>query len=297
MTESRPPSQTAVTPQSHSIRHEPLISLTKPNTHDPSTGRGRGQGKAGSDPPQNWRFADPAGVPPSHPPRRVAPLRIFLGRKANAVPDPDRTWTPMRRTSTETVSAGVAVDRWAADMMDESRITKIEAAQRQINAGIRMLFRNDDPVAVHTVAMAGFRILRDLVKHKGLEHPIDSLIRPGKENELWRGASSFANFFKHANTDPDGVSDGFSEEINESVLLIAATYYGLLGCEQTDEMQTLTAWYMAVHPDILAQDANPAIQVLVLASGEIRSLERAQQLKIGSTVLERWSEAREAARN
>ena len=177
--------------------------------------------------------------------------------------------------------------------MNELRITKIEAAQRQINAGIRMLFRDDDPVAIHTVAMAGFRILRDLVKQEGLEHPIDSLIRPGKEKEFWRRASSFANFFKHADNDPDDVSDGFSEEANESVLLIAATYYGLLGCQQTDEMQALTAWYMAVHPGVLSKDVNPAIQVLVLASGEIRSLERAQQLKIGSTVLERWSEARE----
>ena len=160
-----------------------------------------------------------------------------------------------------------------------------------------MLFRNDDPVAVHTVAMAGFRILRDLVKQKGLEHPIDSLIRPGKEKEVWRRISSFANFFKHADNDPDDVSDGFSEETNELVLLIAATYYRLLGCELTGEMQALTAWCIAVHPDVLAQDVNPAMQVLGMASGEIRSLERAQQLKFGSTVLERCSEAREAARN
>ena len=29
-------------------------------------------------------FSAPAGVPSSHPPRRVAPVEIFLGRKANA---------------------------------------------------------------------------------------------------------------------------------------------------------------------------------------------------------------------
>ena len=32
-------------------------------------------------------------------------------------------------------------------------MTKIQAAQRRIDAGIWMLFRNDDPVAIHTVAM------------------------------------------------------------------------------------------------------------------------------------------------
>ena len=110
--------------------------------------------------------------------------------------------------------------------MNETRITKLQAAQRQIDAGIWMLFRNDDPVAIHTVAMAALRILRDLVKQRGLEHPVDSMIRPGKENEFWCGVSSFANFFKHADRDPDDISDGFREEVNDAVLLLAAfTYY------------------------------------------------------------------------
>ncbi len=181
--------------------------------------------------------------------------------------------------------------------MNESRITKLGAARRQINAGIRMLFRNDDPVAVHTVAMAGFRILRDLVKQKGLEDPIDSLIRPGKEKEFWHRGNSFANFFKHADNDPDEVSDDFPEETNDSVLLIAATYYDLLGGEQTDEMLALKVWYMAVNPHVLSQDVTPAMQARVLGSGEIRSLAREEQLRIGSRVLESWSAAREAAKD
>ena len=34
-----------------------------------------------SDPPETWRFPDPAGVPASHLPRRVAPLRNLPSRK------------------------------------------------------------------------------------------------------------------------------------------------------------------------------------------------------------------------
>ena len=94
-------------------------------------------------------------------------------------------------------------------------ITKIQAAQRQIDAGIWMLFRNDDPVAIHTVAMAGLRILRDLARQKDLEHTIDFMVRPGKETEFWRGVNSFSNFFKHADKDPDDISDGFLEEAND----------------------------------------------------------------------------------
>ena len=78
--------------------------------------------------------------------------------------------------------------------MNETRITKLQAAQRQIDAGIWMLFRNDDPVAIHTVAMAAFRILRDLVKQRGLEHPVDSMLRPGKAKEFWGGVNGIRQF-------------------------------------------------------------------------------------------------------
>ena len=169
--------------------------------------------------------------------------------------------------------------------MNETKITKLQAAQRQIDAGIWMLFRNDDPVAIHTVAMAAFRILRDLVKQRGLEHPVDSMIRPGKEKEFWCKASSFANFFKHADKDPDDISGDFREEVNDLVLLFAATYYDFLGCQRTKEMEALTVWFMALHPDVLFHNMNPAEQALVLATGEIRSLPREQQLAIGLMLL------------
>jgi hypothetical protein len=46
-------------------------------------------------------------------------------------------------------------------------LTKLAAAQRQLNAAIRMLLRNEDELAVHTVAAAAFRILRDIKKKHG----------------------------------------------------------------------------------------------------------------------------------
>jgi len=46
--------------------------------------------------------------------------------------------------------------------MTEMRVTKIEAARRQIDAAIRLLFSEEDPVVIHTIASAGFRILRDI---------------------------------------------------------------------------------------------------------------------------------------
>ncbi len=57
-------------------------------------------------------------------------------------------------------------------------VTKLEAARRQIDAAIRMTFLNEDPLAVHTVGAAAFRILRDLKKSRGRSTLAD-LLRAG----------------------------------------------------------------------------------------------------------------------
>jgi len=39
-------------------------------------------------------------------------------------------------------------------MPEHLSVSKIEVAQRQLNVAIRMLFANDDPIAVHTLVGA-----------------------------------------------------------------------------------------------------------------------------------------------
>jgi hypothetical protein len=47
------------------------------------------------------------------------------------------------------------------------QISKIAAAQRQLDAAIRMFFGREDDVAIHTVAAAAFQVLRDVIKKRG----------------------------------------------------------------------------------------------------------------------------------
>ena len=57
-------------------------------------------------------------------------------------------------------------------------LTKRAAAQRQLNAAIRMLLGNEDELAVHTVAAAAFHILKDIKKmERGRSELADSLNR------------------------------------------------------------------------------------------------------------------------
>jgi len=138
------------------------------------------------------------------------------------------------------------------------KANKIEAARRQIDAAIRLLFDNEDPIAIHTLTMAGFRILRDIAeKHNcNISKIIQLLIRPGMEGKFWGSIQTFANFLKHADTDPDGIIDNIQEEVNDSILLLAAFYYRDLGYQFTPEMLALTGWYTAIHPDFIS-DAAP----------------------------------------
>lgn len=54
--------------------------------------------------------------------------------------------------------------------MNESgaeQITKIAAAQRQLDAAIRIFFQREDELAIHTLVAAAFQVLRDITKARG----------------------------------------------------------------------------------------------------------------------------------
>jgi hypothetical protein len=48
------------------------------------------------------------------------------------------------------------------------QVSKIAAAQRQLDAAIRMFFDREDELATHTVAAAAFQIFRDLTQKRGI---------------------------------------------------------------------------------------------------------------------------------
>jgi hypothetical protein len=57
-------------------------------------------------------------------------------------------------------------------------VTKAAAARRQLDAAIRFWFAEEDELAVHTVAAAAYRILRDLMQQRGLQ-PFGEFVRAG----------------------------------------------------------------------------------------------------------------------
>jgi hypothetical protein len=86
-------------------------------------------------------------------------------------------------------------------------ITKIEAAQRQLDAAIRMFFAEDDWIAIHTLLAAGGRILRDLSEQRRTStwNLFNHTVIPEKRKEFFKILNYAADFFKHADQDPDAI--------------------------------------------------------------------------------------------
>ena len=103
--------------------------------------------------------------------------------------------------------------------MKLENIDKTSAAQRQIDAAIRILFSGEDLLAVHIIASAALGILKDLAKKRGISLTGDRSIEDSYKNYLplmkeqvnlkefkgkvYKRLNDPANFLKHAKTDPN----------------------------------------------------------------------------------------------
>jgi hypothetical protein len=177
--------------------------------------------------------------------------------------------------------------------MGEIRVNKIEAAQRQIDVAIRLLFANEDPVAIHTLVSAAFRILRDVAEKRGSvqEHELlKKMIVSGKEKEFWGMIGEAANFFKHGARDTEKVLKGVKEEVNDYMLCMACFYYKGLGHTLTPEMNALMNWCLILYPKLVILTKNEtSIRSHLDRAGvvQLRSEDREVQLAVGKNMLQR----------
>lgn len=185
--------------------------------------------------------------------------------------------------------------------MASVNITKHSAAQRQIDAAIRMLFSGEDALAVHTVVAAAHRIVLDLAEKRNLAPytepirktiatqyrqqfgetiPIDKLQHWAMqfEKENFRPYLNHpANFLKHADRDAGKSLDQDNLQ-TDTLLLVSCVTYAELGLECTPEMKTFLRWHLAAYPH---EDGDE----LKTASGYVHDLSRTYQLDVGDFLL------------
>jgi hypothetical protein len=139
------------------------------------------------------------------------------------------------------------------------RITKIEAAVRQLRTAILLYFSNADEVAIHTLAFAAHEILRQLAKARGIQVGLDSesIEKIGKgisarEARAFLGVS--ASFFKHSGRNSYDVLM-FQPEVNEQFLFEAVCLHVELTGEYHEEFECLRFAAMLRNPHLVNKDA------------------------------------------
>lgn len=142
------------------------------------------------------------------------------------------------------------------------KISKLDAARRQLESAIRLFFRNGDPIAIHTLAGGARGLLRDLAHRDGRETRLDQLLSEGIRPEHLSKVRSMLveaqNFFKHANRDADALFD-FNPATTEYLLWDCCLIYEDLTEQQLPLLAVMRVWFGLAHLDAVSAETRSEI--------------------------------------
>lgn len=167
-------------------------------------------------------------------------------------------------------------------------VTKLNAARRQLETAIWLLFEKADAVSIHTLAHAAFGILKNISEHRKVGRVLevaDEISGATSTGEFWKSFNRAGNFFKHADKDPDGVLSGVSEEENEALISLAIEMYRDLGCPVTPEIETFYLWWRCINFQSIDDVKEPFISWLNENYDCLHTENRGELLDIGKELL------------
>lgn len=165
-------------------------------------------------------------------------------------------------------------------------VTKLDAARRQLETAVWLLFEGGDAVSIHTLAHAAFGIMKGVAEHRSKRKVLDAAneIAEGNSNFL-NGFNRAGNFFKHGDRDPDGFLSGMPEEENEALISIAIEIYRDLGCLATPEIESFYLWWRCIHFQDIDNVGEPFISWLERNADRLHSERRAELLLVGKELM------------
>lgn len=153
-------------------------------------------------------------------------------------------------------------------------LTKIEAAEKQLDTAIKLFFKNIDTLAPYTLAVASQEITDDLCEHREDELYRSELERIGdaqnvrlsfryemaihiKTEHLKQAMCLIRkpqNFLKHADRDPEQEIEKITLERLAFVILWAIKNFVLLEKRWSPAMSLFFCWFAAQNPQLLKKD-------------------------------------------
>jgi hypothetical protein len=134
------------------------------------------------------------------------------------------------------------------------KISKLDAARRQLRTAITLWFNDDDPVAIHALAFASYEILHAVSKKRDPNRRklvFDSDLFPEEfRKELKIGFKKAAHFFKHADRDPEAIIE-FNPIMSECFIIFAITALQVCGESIGVEEIAFLLWIHIHKPHLL----------------------------------------------
>jgi len=170
--------------------------------------------------------------------------------------------------------------------MDTTKVSKIDAASRQLDAGIRLLFSDGDIIAVHTLAGAASKITSDLVEKLALDKSWDKaaqIVNNLSKSEYFRIARETQNFLKHAKNDADEVHE-FALSDTECLIFWTVMNLADIRHQLTIEQSVFQLWFLASQSDVPDPSSEP-YRTAIGFFGDLTSCPRADRLAAGLSKL------------
>ena len=127
-----------------------------------------------------------------------------------------------------------------------AKLSKLDAAKRQLDAAVRMFFKNEDMLAIHTASRAAFRVLYDLTEEGEAKKALEAHIKKV-------GAQRFneeTNFLKHADQDAGAEIDEDFHVYTESGIGMAIGLYKHHDKNLSTEMASFLVWSQFTRPGL-----------------------------------------------
>jgi hypothetical protein len=126
------------------------------------------------------------------------------------------------------------------------KVSKLDAARRQLETAIRLYFSEADPISIHALTSAAYQVLMDINAARGgtpmLKEQLPNWVRPDATESARRKLNEATNFFKHADRDHDEVLE-FRPEATDLFLYDAVRKYRELTGEMVPLLGVYDVWF------------------------------------------------------
>lgn len=134
--------------------------------------------------------------------------------------------------------------------MEHRRVTKFDAASRQIIEAVLLYFEERDPIAIHAIIASDHQILTDIEKQKNVESIVKNTtaLKATEVQAFLKTVNYPYNFLKHADRDPDASID-VDPLLTLTVDFIMDSFVMLqrLAGSIPIEVKIFWAWFLSIH--------------------------------------------------